>query len=483
MLKNYLPFHYRPDVGTFGDAVPFFWKGKYHLFYLRGNALDWDNGWYTPFEHLVSTDMIHWNTLPTALNCGAHEDVDMSLGTCSIIEKDGTFYMYYCGRTIFGENLHQAGFVMHDMEEKVCFATSKDLIHWTKSSTNPVLSSKGTVFTTHDFRDPFPFWNEEEQCYWLSISSELADKTKYMRGTPAIAKSTDLEHWELCGPLFKDHMMPWVPECTDIFKMNDKWYLVSGSDLSARMFMANSLQGPWKKATQPNDDRFYNFYAPKTLCDGQRRLLFGWMAVSEGAKDEGINIWSGNMCTPRQLVQQPDGKIKEVCPKEICDYFDKNIAVRYTPIDSEWEIRGETICSKTENGYALLALDAAPDSAYIETNIVFDSLEGAAGIVFRAKRNLDEYYSLNIVPGAYMANIDRYPIIPSQKYRSSKTIVVEPGKMINIKLIIDNDMVEAFIDNSFVLSCRINDFNSGMLGLYTDSNCAKFIGTRVSVGG
>ena len=31
-----MEFHYRPTGHYFGDVVPFYWQGEYHLFYLRG---------------------------------------------------------------------------------------------------------------------------------------------------------------------------------------------------------------------------------------------------------------------------------------------------------------------------------------------------------------------------------------------------------------------------------------------------------------
>ena len=53
------PFHYCPQDGYFGDPVPFFWKGEYHLLYLIGQFDPWRRVRYTPYRHLLSTDLIN----------------------------------------------------------------------------------------------------------------------------------------------------------------------------------------------------------------------------------------------------------------------------------------------------------------------------------------------------------------------------------------------------------------------------------------
>ena len=45
--------HFRPEGMKAGDVIPFFWKGSYHLFYLKGP--DWG--------HIVSQDLLHWQEL------------------------------------------------------------------------------------------------------------------------------------------------------------------------------------------------------------------------------------------------------------------------------------------------------------------------------------------------------------------------------------------------------------------------------------
>jgi len=87
------PLHYRPRLGSVADTIPFFWKSQYHVFYLRAGLGK------VPWEHIVSTDLIHWNELPSALVPDGDPDGPdgQDIGTGSVIAKDGTFHIFSTG--------------------------------------------------------------------------------------------------------------------------------------------------------------------------------------------------------------------------------------------------------------------------------------------------------------------------------------------------------------------------------------------------
>ena len=106
--------HFRPQDAKAGDVIPFYWKGDYHLFYLKGP--DW--------AHVVSRDLLRWQELPNALIKGSDllgPDWE-SIWTGSVVEHGGTFYLFYTGKN----SNDPLG------DQKVMQARSVDLIHWTK---------------------------------------------------------------------------------------------------------------------------------------------------------------------------------------------------------------------------------------------------------------------------------------------------------------------------------------------------------------
>ena len=57
-----IALHFFPKEGRLGDTIPFYWNGEYHVFYLL-----WDLKPACSWEHIVSTNLIHWEERPTML--------------------------------------------------------------------------------------------------------------------------------------------------------------------------------------------------------------------------------------------------------------------------------------------------------------------------------------------------------------------------------------------------------------------------------
>src|SRR5579862_2200046 len=253
--KPYLsPIHYRPAVGRLADTIPFFWKGEYHIFYLR--AID-----KVPWEHIVSADLIHWKELPTALvSDGAPDGPDgLHMFTGSVIEHEGTFHIFYTG----WNPANPAGreFIMH--------ATSPDLVHWTKHPED-LLAPDGVHYPDHhdrDFRDPYVFYNDADARYWMIFCSGAHT---------GVAVSTDLRRWEFQPPLASDYTGLGTPECPDLFQIGATYYLIvspTGTN-STIAHHATEIRSPYLDPVSRALDTPI-LYAAKRLFDGRRHILTG----------------------------------------------------------------------------------------------------------------------------------------------------------------------------------------------------------------
>ena len=175
--------HFRPAKGAFADAIPFFWQGTYHVFYLRAGL----GG--TTWEHLSSTDLLHWSEHPTALRPGTPGEPDGdSVFTGSIIEHAGVFHAFYTGW-----NPRHA-----THREQIMHATSPDLDAWTKL---PELTfhADGAIYQDDrgkDFRDPFVFWNEPSREFWMLLFARRASDGV---GVVGVWTSPDLLSWQAIG--------------------------------------------------------------------------------------------------------------------------------------------------------------------------------------------------------------------------------------------------------------------------------------------
>ena len=289
------PFHspvqYRPDGATLADTIPFFWKGAYHIFYLRAGH----GG--TPWAHVVSEDLVHWQELPDALPVGKPDEPDGgSVFTGSVIEHAGTFHIFYTG-----ENPRHAR-----NNEHICHATSSDLIHWTKQP-HDTFTADGTHYDNrhdNDFRDAFVFKNPDDGLFWMLLCARDA---KDKRPVTGVAVSRDLVTWEQREPLCDGYRG--TPECPDLFRIGETWYLIgSPSEGVTTWRSAPKLAGPWSAAPGlPIDTPI--IYAAKRMWDGKRHVLTGWQRDLAGERNGGNFQWGGHQSIPREVYEVVPGEL------------------------------------------------------------------------------------------------------------------------------------------------------------------------------
>ena len=461
-------FHYRPQDGYFGDTVPFFWQGQYHLFYLKGQSDPWRRVKYTPYCHLVSIDLVHWQELPIALELGSIDEIDMSLGTGTIIEKDGTFNLLYCGRVFQGDRSSGNPHWEKSAIETVCLATSKDLITWVKDSRNPILVPDDRLYELSDFRDPFPFWNEEEKCYWMLIAGK--QKGVPLPGTLALAVSLDLEHWELKPPFLAPNLTPMAPECPDLFQSGNFWYLYYSCDRHTVYRYAHQLSGPWLRPfSDPRDH--WNIYAPKTLFDGKRRFLMGWIATKTNEQDNGSIEWGGDSLIPRQLEALPDGRLAESCPIEIIAACSENVPYQIQPCVGHWQIDDNHAVASRTDGLAYTKIKGIPDHFLLDMTLACNQIVSAscaAGVMFRASNDLQTHYALRLEFDRKRVVVERFPHSSETAFLVERPLTAELGQPVHIQLFVDGDILEGFINDEYALACRLYDFVDGDVGLFCE---------------
>ena len=210
--------HFRPAQGKVGDAIPFFWKGEYHVFYL--NEGRWD--------HIESQDLVHWRELPPAL---ARSDDPLApdgeaCWTGSIVEHNGVFHLFYTGKNI----RDPAG------DQKVMAATSTDLIHWQKQPartfyadgvrywSKPVNGPARAIIYHHQaFRDPDVFYRHETREWWMLVHALNADMRKPCLG---LYTSSDLTTWQPKAPLASYE--PSISlDCPHAAPLGNRWFILA----------------------------------------------------------------------------------------------------------------------------------------------------------------------------------------------------------------------------------------------------------------
>ena len=200
-------YHFTPSENWMNDPNGLvFYKGEYHLFYQYApegfvlSPLHWG--------HAVSTDLVHWEHLPTAIypddvlgnaySGSAVVDRTNSSGLC--LEDEGETS---CLVALF---THSGG---QDGLQKQSLAYSNDRGRtWEMYENNPVL---GPDPQRVDFRDPKVLWDDANSC-WVMV---LATGNQLL-----FYESSNLLEWKLVSEFTRDSSDDggaW--ECPELFEI------------------------------------------------------------------------------------------------------------------------------------------------------------------------------------------------------------------------------------------------------------------------
>lgn len=461
--------HFKPPDGHVGDVIPFYWKGEYHAFYLirrEGRPLAW--------AHAVSTDLVHWRELPTTLDIGPPQAPDSGgCWTGSVIERNGVFHLFYTGH-----NDGKAGFP----QQTTCHSTSRDLTTWEKDPRNPVMIADQRWYERDDWRDPFVFWNEAEDCYWALITARSKEGPTPRRGCIAVAKSPDLDSWEIHRPLWTPFLV-YAPECPDLFRLGPRWYLIF-STMETRYRLTDRLEDPWlSPPIESMDD--VRFYAAKTLSDGQRRLLLGWIPSQQGERDEGAWEWGGHMGFSRELIARKDGQLAVRCPPEVEAAFSQPVVdptslPDHGALTGKWSLGPGLIRGEAKEGMGLMLIQGAPDDYYLDAEVTVGSAAASAGLLLRVTDSLDAGYSLIIEPAKRRAGFRHWQAWGDPPPHVQRTLEIKPGRPVRCQVFVEETILEAFLNGQVALSARMYNHRRGNLCLLVQNGEARFEGLRIA---
>ena len=294
--EQYRPqIHFTPAKNWINDPNGMIYlDGTYHLYYQYNPQ---GNGWGNlSWGHATSTDMLHWEEQPVALQPDA---LGMIFSGSAVCDKDNT--------AGFGANAIVALYTSASAAQQQSIAYSHDGGKtFTTYEGNPVIKNNDD-----NLRDPKVFWHEESKKWIMSLAKGWA-------GGMEIWSSPDLKRWtkesEFVVNLTGRPSFQW--ECPDLipFEYNGKrkWVLIvsvnpcgpvlgSGTmyfvgDFDGKHFTADDLDYPlWLDYGMDN-------YAGVTWNNtGDRHVLIGWMNNWQYADRVPCSPWRSAMTLPREL--------------------------------------------------------------------------------------------------------------------------------------------------------------------------------------
>lgn len=275
-----------------GDAMPFYHDGTFHLFFLldrRQHHSKWRLGAHQ-WAHIASTDLIHWKHYPLALSI--EHEWEGSICTGSVFFHKGKYFAYYATR-------------LPDRSERLGVAESTDGIHFRKTIPTPFVEP-AVPFIHGPNRDPFVFQANKQ--FHMIVTAALANGLVPNEGALEHLVSSDLSSWSVDREPFITSGSQAQPECSDLFKWGDWYYLLFSLSGTTHYRMSKSPLGPWIEPKSDILDGPEAFVMKASEFHGDRRLLVGFL------QDD--NQYGGDLVF-RELLREPDGTLGTTIPKEM----------------------------------------------------------------------------------------------------------------------------------------------------------------------
>lgn len=385
MMKRF----YKPKFARFGDTIPFFWDGRFHVFYLKRYADDTHDTAETAWWHVVTDNFVDFEDWGEAISRGDHQAADDSIATGSVLRLGDRFVAYYTGYS--GWQKRNGG-----REQTILRAFSDDLREWRKDQSFS-MNSDPDLYDLHDWRDPFVFWDPERGVYRMLISARLSVGTPSRTGVTAQAVSPDGLNWTPAEPFWSPGLH-FMHECVDVFEMNGRWYQVYSTIEDrqvTRYRVADTLDGPWW-APADNELDGRGLYAGKTVSDGKARYLVGWVPNRVGGRDDADWLWGGNMVV-HQLAGRPDGTLEVLQPGLVRQALNEEFGPGV-------DLTSVTVAAPA--GYGSAPVCDMGGRGYIEMDIEWEPGTKAVGLELWVNAERSIGYSLVLEPDLCRARVD-----------------------------------------------------------------------------
>jgi len=473
-LRIMTPILFRPAGSVAADFIPFYWKGDYHLFYLRDYRDPQRHGEGTPWWHVVTRDFVHFDDWGEALGRGTKDEQDLYVFTGSVFEADGAFHIFYTGHN---PHLRKAG----KPEQAVLHATSPDLKTWAKDRSFAFFAPVEKGYEPHDWRDPFVFRDERTGQFGMLLAARKSSGPSRNRGCTAFATSPDLKNWTVQEPFWAPDQY-YTHECPDLFKVGDQWYLVY-STFSDRFLthyrVGRSPGGPW---TAPANDSFDGraYYAAKTAGDERKRFVFGWLPTRAEEKDDGAWQWGGDLVV-HDVRRHEDGNLVVRMPKTVRAQFTKRHPLVPLPVLGKWRTGEDRFSAAAVGRCSMLSLGPLPEECLVEAMVSYRKAGAKFGVLLRADEAFDQYYQIRFEPAAQRMVTDRWPRPGDQPFMLERPLYMKAGRPIRLRILVSGTCLVVYADDEVALSCRMYENRKGSLGLFVSDGIAWFSDVRVSM--
>lgn len=441
------------DTSFVGDPMPYYEDGIFHIFYLE-DLRDGKVG-YHPWALYETSNFYDYENKGEVIPYGdSMEAQDIALGTGSVIkDKAGVYHAFYTGHND-----------TYAPKEAVMHATSMDMVNWTKIPEDTLYAGK--AYSSDDFRDPYVLYVEEENQYWMLVSTRNENT-----GILAKYTSADLKTWEDAGIFFTNDMgTDSNLECSTLLQYDGKWYLSFSDQWPDRIFhyrVSDDINGEFIIPEQDFIDG-NGFYAGRLETDGSHLYAFGWNATKNNHMDSEEYNWAGNLVV-HQLLKQENGELFPVVNRYVKEKLNQELTLIPTRITKTID-RRKNQYTFAGGQYEAVVFNKLIGSYLFEGTIknfqnserfgfTFNTEEKGLGdinLVFDVKKNKIRFYNTN----------ELY----QEDAQSEISMDFAGVSELNISILIADGVVSMYVNDQYAMTARMyasQGTNWGIFGIYS----------------
>lgn len=455
--------YFRPEDPYFvGDCMPFYHDGVFHLYYLldenhhRGKNGLGGHQW----AHASTRDLVHWEHHPLAIPLT--DDWEASMCTGSVFFYDGLYRGYYASRKMDGT-------------EHLSVAVSEDGIHFTKTEPRIFASPEGP-YVSGPYRDPCVFRDEKTGLFHLLATAELKTPPIPGRGgCLAHLVSEDLAHWRTEAPF----LVPGFhgqPECSEVFRWNDWYYLVFSLEGMAQYRMARDPLGPWTRPPVFLLDSPMARVMKTAEFGDSRRIGVAFLPTLDGGKDDGGQQYAGNAVF-REIVQDANGYLWSKFPAEMTPRGGAPIPLQATLRSTGAAMSTDVLEVRAGPGMDVVSIPGCPVDGRITCEIA-GSGAGDFGILLRADAEGGQGYTLRF-SGA-RGKVDLRPCAWSdldENGRHAINNVDGLDRAFRVEIVMKGDIIDVAVETDTQPRTLVNRFpeqRGGHVFLYACDSMVTF---------
>ena len=422
-----------------GDTMPYYEDGTYYIYYLKEGGDSYNHSIYLA----TTPDFVTYTEKDdVVLEASRSGGQDGWIGTGSVVKVKDVYYFFYTGHA-FSDS--------YEFKEKILVAKGDSLTSFEKVA-DWELVPPSDLGQKNDFRDPQAYYDEATDTITLTVTAAQSNKARVLKFT----LSGDLKTATYDGIIFTDPVGSfWNLECTDTFKLGDKYYLTySAQDDTLWYAVSDAPYGPYGDPVRLDGKLFY---AAKHVEDGQNAYMVGWARRSESVSStQDVNGWAGNLAVQR-LLQNPDGTLY-LAPVDAV--IGQHTARRQLLVDT----MDAQVAAGSAYNYA--ELFTAYESYVLTGTLTFEKT-GSFGLAFDYSGRQDKYKTIVLDPAKGTLSL---------QFNEGSTLItetaapLEAGKEYTFTYIQEGSVGVFYVDGLAALTVRLYGVTGRPVRLFAENN-------------